>query len=332
MCEHSHTSSAQRVSRRARTSGRPNVAQHESWRPFVQTRAYRPSSCSQPAANPWPAASDAVALTTSCRSAIFRRDATASRTPGRGAIDVHEHEAVPVELLVPRHVAANGDQPDPLALHRLSPDPRGVRTQLAVDDGIPPPRSVDLDEQPGRHLRRRRRDRLVALACCFGAHRSAPPAQPGVTTPSAARRCTDDEPGRVIEAHVQSAERERLVAAQDGVEQVSGLRRHRQRPVAEAELDAIAGRRQPQQRPRRHDEPGVQPDRRRVQGPESGRRLASPHLLGHPPSQRQRVEVRDERLQAGPATDVDGDRLAAGRRRRPPRRPRGAPPAARSGR
>ena len=52
----------------------------------------------------------------------------------------------------------------PWPLHRLAPDHRRVRAELAVDDGVAAPRSVDLDEQPRRDLRRRRHDRLVALA------------------------------------------------------------------------------------------------------------------------------------------------------------------------
>ena len=74
----------------------------------------------------------------------------------------------------------------------LPPDRRGVRTELAVDDGVASPRSVDLDEQPRRHLRRRRRSPArrgrASATRALETLRRATRHPTGATTPSAASR------------------------------------------------------------------------------------------------------------------------------------------------
>ena len=98
----------------------------------------------------------------------------------------------------------------------------------------------------------------------------------------------------------------RRIAASSGPASAGIVRARSPRP----ELDSIAGRGQPQQRPGRHRQRRVGGDRRRVQRPEPGRRLAPPHLLGHPPAQRQRIEVRREAIETRRVDGLGRDRLA----------------------
>ena len=77
--------------------------------------------------------------------------------------DVHEAHAGPLVVVGVDEVAADGDDPDAPTPHRLPPHPGGERAQLALADRVAAPRAGHLDQQPRRHLRRRRRQRFASV-------------------------------------------------------------------------------------------------------------------------------------------------------------------------
>ena len=282
------------------------VRAHEHVASVVALPARRRARGRRPA-TPWPP-----------RPRAGRRSPAATRRPrgrpGRGAPHVDEHEAVAVVLLVAaRGRGGRRSRRMPLALHRLAPDQRGVRTELAVDDGVAAPRAVDLDEQPRRHLRRRRRDRLVRARVPRRRTRTAPLAlsqgRPPLRRRGAAPTTSRDASSRL---DVESAERERSGGC-------AGWRRAG-RPASAGIVSARSPRPSSTRSPAgvsHSSGPGVT-DEPASSSPIVGGCSGRSRVAGWRRHTSWAIHRRsasgsrcgDERLQAGPATDVDGDRLA----------------------
>ncbi len=315
MWEHSHTRSAHREPRRARTRGRPNVAQHASWRPLVHTSAYGASSSAQPAPEPAPEANDSVAVTTWWRSSTIRRRARAAVTPGRPA------------TTWTRRTPSTGpwwwvSRSRRIVMTRM---PR-ARIALRQIGGAWGPSS--LSSTASRPHEPCTSMSSHALTCDAVAHsgsaRSAAATAHSNRTGRLGRNdhSLDSEPlyDRQARRLVQIAGRrggdERIRMGEQVSEQRMSLSGKVELAVTEPEHRATSGRsrphRQPQQGAGRESHGRIDLNLGRHQRPQAGRRLAMPDLLGQPWPQARRVEVASRAAAGSGGAGSVESRLRAG--------------------